>query len=138
MMQEIWKDCPLHPEYEVSSQGSVRRKGKTKPLKPWVMASNKVYLMVGLGRKVRCTVHRLVAVTYLGLNPEAKEVLVCHRDDDPLNNCVSNLYLGNKSSNGFDWNRLRERRGERHPNYRHGRYVGERRRRVALKKEGMN
>lgn len=124
---EAWKECPVHPQYEVSTLGSVRRKGKQKPLKAWRMTGNKGYLMVGLGRKVRCTVHRLVAATYLGLDVNDSGVLVCHRDDDPLNNRLENLYLGDKSTNQHDWNRMRRERSEKHPNYVHGRYVDERR-----------
>lgn len=122
--QEIWKECPLHTSYEVSSFGRVRRKGRSACLKPWRMVRNKGYLMVGLGRCKRCTVHRLVAATFLGLDPSDTRVLVCHRDDNPLNNKVSNLYLGDKSTNQVDFNRLRIEKGERHPNYVHGRYVG--------------
>lgn len=41
--------------------------------------------------------HRLVAVAYIP-NPDNLP-LVCHRDDNPLNNHVENLYWGTKSSN---------------------------------------
>ena len=134
---ETWKECPIHPRYEVSTYGSVRRKGKERPLKAWKMTSNKGYLMVGLGRKVRCTIHRLVAATYLGLDISDRVVIVCHKDDDPLNNRLENLYLGDKSTNQNDWNRMRRARGERHPNCTHGRYVGERRRRRSQVSEAV-
>ncbi|MNJ09639.1 hypothetical protein D3C77_37860 [compost metagenome] len=41
--------------------------------------------------------HRLVALAFIP-NPN-NHPLVCHRDDDPTNNHVSNLYWGTKSSN---------------------------------------
>lgn len=120
---EIWKECPLHSAYEVSSHGTVRRKGKDKPLRPWKLTRSNGYLAVGLGRSFRCTIHRLVAVTFLGLDIGNRSILVCHKDDNPENNRLENLYLGDKSTNQNDYNRLRKQRGDKHPNYVHGRYA---------------
>ena len=43
------------------------------------------------------SVHRLVAMTYIP-NPENKPC-VCHKDNNPLNNRVSNLYWGTQKEN---------------------------------------
>lgn len=42
-------------------------------------------------------VHRLVALTYIP-NPENKPC-VCHKDNNPLNNHVDNLYWGTQAEN---------------------------------------
>lgn len=56
-------------------------------------------------------VHVLVLETFVGPRPEGYKGL--HRDDDPHNNHVSNLYWGTLSDNAFD----RVRNG-RDPNFR--------------------
>ena len=43
------------------------------------------------------SVHRLVAMTYIP-NPENKPC-VCHKDNNPLNNHVDNLYWGTQAEN---------------------------------------
>lgn len=48
-------------------------------------------------------VHRLVAMTHIP-NPEGKP-MVCHKDDDPSNNCVDNLYWGDGKDNAADCRR---------------------------------
>lgn len=50
-----------------------------------------------LGIRRLAKVHRLVALAYIP-NPENKPC-VCHKDNDPLNNHVDNLYWGTQAEN---------------------------------------
>ena len=63
----IWSDIPEYKDlYEVSNKGEVRRKGKTKCLKPVVTSGG--YQQVTLSRnnkRVSKFVHRLVAISFV-------------------------------------------------------------------------
>ena len=50
-----------------------------------------------LGIRRLAKVHRLVALAYIP-NPESKPC-VCHKDNNPLNNHVDNLYWGTQAEN---------------------------------------
>lgn len=52
-----------------------------------------------LGIRRLAKVHRLVALAYIP-NPENKPC-VCHKDNNPLNNHVDNLYWGTQAENMF-------------------------------------
>lgn len=109
-MTETWKYVPgLEGLYEVSTLGSVRsldrvdsdkngrfvrRKGVL--LRP--APSKSGHLSVVLGRKNgSISVHKLVAMTFLGPVPNGNEVL--HSDHNPANNTLSNLRYGTRSEN---------------------------------------
>lgn len=47
-------------------------------------------------------VHQLSAYQMLGDEMIVSELLVCHKDEDELNNRMDNLYLGTHSSNMMD------------------------------------
>ena len=51
-------------------------------------------------------VHRLVAQAFLGLDIEFKDpkisMCVCHKDDDPMNNSLDNLFLATNKWNNAD------------------------------------
>lgn len=98
--------------YSVSDKGEVRSAyrfvkahGKiVKVNKPIILkqAKNKTgYLVVNLynseGKSKVCRVNRLVAQAFIP-NPQKKRC-VCHKDNNPLNNCVSNLYWGTDQEN---------------------------------------
>jgi hypothetical protein len=72
-------------------------------IKPY--RNNKGYWCVSLydgGNKSKVmTVHRLVALTFLGEPPSGKNN-VCHKDGDQQNNNVSNLYWGTIKENVAD------------------------------------
>ena len=92
-MEEIW--CPIKGYegfYGVSDKGRVRslKSGKERILKPG--SDKDGYLQVGLyknGEKKMCKVHRLVAQTFIP-NPD-NLTEVNHKDEDKINNKVSNL-----------------------------------------------
>lgn len=65
------------------------RGGKKDAEYQYVIASGKRY-----------GVHRLVAKAYID-NPEGKPI-VCHKDDNPKNNHVSNLFWGTQKENMLD------------------------------------
>ena len=91
--EEIW--CPIKGYeglYEVSDKGRVRsiKFGKERILKPGRMT--KGYLTVGLyknGEQKMYLVHRLVAKTFIPNPDNLPEVN--HKDEDKINNKVSNL-----------------------------------------------
>ena len=87
MEQEIWKTCPLEPNYEVSSSGRVRNKD-TKHVKS-LRYDNNHYLRVTLYPSGKTyTVHKLVATTFL---EKGDATQVNHKDGNKENNRVSNL-----------------------------------------------
>lgn len=105
MNNEIWKDIPEHPHYQVSNLGNVKRvayerkskngygecvvKYTEKVLKPQNFGGhNNRYYAVRLDKKTVC-IHRLVAEIFIP-NPENKPC-VDHIDNNPHNNSVDNL-----------------------------------------------
>lgn len=89
--------------YKITKDGqvwSVRRKIFKKPS----MNPNTGYLQIKLfnnGIVKTISIHRLVALTYLG-DPPIDKPLALHKDGNKFNCDVSNLYWGNKSENGYD------------------------------------
>jgi hypothetical protein len=113
--EEVWKDCPGHPGYQVSSLGRVRSfrvprsTNKTSQL-PRVLAQlalgskgNK-YPAVTLGRlSGRCPayrIHNLVLLAFVGPRPSGMEA--CHGDGNPWNNALSNLRWDTRTANVAD------------------------------------
>jgi hypothetical protein len=52
------------------------------------------------GKRRLTVVHILMLETFIGPRPNG--MWGCHRDDDPVNNCLENLYWGTPSENVFD------------------------------------
>jgi hypothetical protein len=70
------------------------------------------HLKVGLHRdgQTWLYVHRLVLEAFVGACPDGHEA--CHRDGDPTNNRVGNLYWGTRSQNAQDrWRHARQKTG---------------------------
>lgn len=108
---ETWLPTPGYPGYEVSGKGRVRSLDRTVPSR-WetpkrisgkVLALSRVggskpggrYYACVLyrdGKRKQVTVHTLVLETFVGPRPEG--ALGCHRDDNPENNLLENLYWG--------------------------------------------
>jgi hypothetical protein len=109
-MNETWKPVAWSQDYEVSNFGNVRSwrpsgNSKDKPLNPRQMSQWKSngYPAVTLCVKQKMKnflVHRLVAEAFLDKIP-GKEI-VCHLDDNKMNNHVDNLRYGTYSENGKD------------------------------------
>jgi hypothetical protein len=105
---EEWRDVlGYEGVYHVSNHGQVKRvlqSRGTRPglLKPTVHPRNgyRTVMLWNQNRSQRFTVHRLVALAFLGQPDEGLEV--CHRDDNPSNNHVSNLRWDTHSENHLD------------------------------------
>ena len=103
---EEWRPIPGYEGlYEVSSYGQVRslprRKTSGRILSSKCPSSR--YPMVGLSvdsERKNFRVHVLVALAFLGPRPEGMQVL--HRNDDPDDNRVENLYYGTSQQNRLD------------------------------------
>jgi len=120
---ETWLPVPGHENYEVSDHGRVRsvdrivsrsmkRAGQErfdspmsirgKMLRPWLVQSKPNWsgvLLVGIDGRIRQVGH-LVLEAFVEPRPPGMEM--CHRDDDALNNELSNLYWGTSSQNKRD------------------------------------
>ncbi len=99
MSVEIWKNFPGDPNYMVSTLGRVQSMDRKLPFRG-VMRIHKGtvlsqvdngagYLYVALGKRIKLSVHRLVAQTWIP-NPENLPE-VNHKDYDRSNNKVDNL-----------------------------------------------
>jgi len=69
------------------------------------------------GKKRKFMIHRLVAAAFLGLDIEDKQTFVCHRDDNPLNNRLDNLFIWTAKDNiqdMFSKGRENKAKWERH------------------------
>ena len=117
-MTEIWKVAAgTDHQYEVSNLGRVRRHDGLL-LKPSVPRNSREYPAVMLrhsGDRHRVTVHRLVALNFLGLPPFAG-AQVRHLDGDHLNPRADNLAWGSGKDNADD----RERHGRTARGASHG------------------
>lgn len=88
----------LIPGYFVTEDGKVYSQRSRKFLKPQKHKHGYDLYCMPKGDKFGWYLsHRLVAMAYIP-NPDNLP-LVCHRDDNPQNNHVDNLYWGTKSSN---------------------------------------
>lgn len=116
-----WRAVPDWPEYQVSDDGRVRRVkaggGATvgRILTPWMQKAGG-YPAVALYRnniRFSTTIHRLVALAFIGPQPSPKH-LVAHWDDDPTNNAPGNLRWATQTENMRDADRNGfNNRGER-------------------------
>lgn len=108
--QEEWRVCPDNDNYQVSNLGRVRRatfsqNRKSKPgdiITP--TAAKNGYLFVGLwrdGKMIRRSVHRLVAIAFLGMPPTVSHE-VAHCDGCRSNNMDSNLRWATRRENHAD------------------------------------
>ena len=110
----VWKPIPNYLPYEASNAGLVRNADTRLILSPFRLSTG--YLRVKIGRSPNgITVHRLVAMAFIG--PCPKGLQVCHKNGDPLDNRPQNLRYGTVSDNAKDrirHGRQADKRGERH------------------------
>lgn len=112
MADEVWRAViGLEGRYEVSDLGRVRsldrevitshgvtRRYRGRPLTPSV--GNHGYLVVSVGRRVKRTVHSLVAEAFIGPRPNGQEVR--HKDGNALDCRAANLEYGTSRDNTAD------------------------------------
>lgn len=105
-MSVTWSDIPgFEGKYQCSTAGDVaslnyHREKKRLILKQFRRSKTSSYLCVSLckdGTAKQYSVHRLVAITFIA-NPENLPE-VNHKDENPLNNEVSNLEWCNRTYN---------------------------------------
>lgn len=120
--EEEWLPVPGYPGYEVSNEGRVRSLDRVVPmlrgggehskkLKGKLLAQSKVggsgsagrYWGTTLfrdGKRKPVTVHVVMLEAFVG--PRPGKAMGCHRDDDPDNNTIGNLYWGTGGQNVGD------------------------------------
>ena len=95
-----WVPISVAPCYEISEEGIVRRIDTKKVLAQNTKRGKHKYKRVHLSHKGVAKyylVHRLVLTAFVGPCPEGQECL--HLDNDPTNNCLSNLCWGTAKHN---------------------------------------
>lgn len=122
-MTEEFRPYPLAPDsYLVSESGVIYSRPRTvgraisgdmrvggRVLKPHVDHRGHLYYNLRIDKEQhRVFAHVAVMSTFVGPRPEGMQI--CHWDDDPANNHVSNLRYGTASENMFD----RVRNGKHH------------------------
>ena len=99
MEKEIWKDVPGYEgRYQVSNKG--RAKGLKGILSTYVGNTGYIKLKIykprqkGVKRVTRnISIHKLMAMAFLGHTPCGMKVVVDHIDNDKTNNNLNNLQL---------------------------------------------
>jgi DNA-binding transcriptional regulator YiaG len=109
-MKEIWKKVRWSEDYEISNLGNVRswrpygasKEKRTIPvnIKPWISNGYQMVTLSVKQNKKHFSVHSLVAEAFIGPRPDKN--VVCHKDDNKINNIVTNIYYGTYSQNGKD------------------------------------
>ena len=99
------RPVPGFDGYEVDDDGHVYsfKYGRERRLKPWVNGAGN-HLALSLmrdGERERFLVHRIVALAFMGDPPSGKSN-VLHRDGNPRNNALGNLYFGDQADNAAD------------------------------------
>lgn len=102
------KDIPGYEGlYAVDTEGNVysynyMNTGRFSKLKPFVYQGYHRYKLQKDGHKKTTWAHKLVALTFLGEPEDPTKTEVCHKDGNPGNNKVDNLYWGSHSDNTKD------------------------------------
>jgi hypothetical protein len=94
---EQWKDIPNYEGiYQISDLGNIKslKFGKEKLLKSQI--NNYGYLYINLwknGSKKVKQIHELLAIVFLGHVPNLNKLRVDHKDNNKLNNALSNIQI---------------------------------------------
>jgi hypothetical protein len=114
----FWKPITGFPNYMVSCTGEVLSLVTENPLKMKQCFDSKGYLFVNIsnenGNKAM-RVHRLVGNAFLGLDLDNQSICILHRDDNPKNNNLSNLFVGTQIDNMKD---MKDKSRNHHPSLR--------------------
>ena len=114
---EVWKPCYGYEDvYLISSYGRVQRIGEAKNATvgliksptfsegKWVPKGKGRYV-IGLsvnGKTKVYSIHRLVLLSFLGKSIDSTKTLCCHKNGNPLDNRIDNLYWGSDQDNSDD------------------------------------
>lgn len=114
-MAESWRPVTgFEQSYEISDRGNLRSKDRhtlngkgglvlwrSQDIKPYLDRNGHVqYNLYRNSRVTKIQAHRAVLEAFVGPAPAGHEC--CHRDGDPGNNSVENLYWGTRSDNMRD------------------------------------
>lgn len=125
------KEIPGFPNYAITDDGRVWSKQRIRVKGSWLRHSYDRYghvrvVLYRSGSRRRYFIHRLVLETFVGPCPEGMEG--CHRDGDPSNNRIENLYWGTHADNVQDsvrhgtcsllGDKIRRPTGEGHPSHK--------------------
>jgi hypothetical protein len=89
---EEYKTIPLYPDYEVSTLGNVRRIRDNKLMKHYPQKNGYDYVIITRGYGTGWVpIHRLVAMTFLGLEGYKEGLYVDHINTNRSDNRVENL-----------------------------------------------
>lgn len=116
-MEEIWKQVPNYPRYQVSSLGRV--KGPLKMLKPQIDRDGYPHVTTGgKPHQKQWLLHRLVCIVF---HPDTyfEGAKALHRNHIPADCAAENLYWGGQSQNMFDMvaaGRCKAPKADRHYN----------------------
>ena len=94
-MQEEWKQIPGYSSYKVSNLGNLLsyKTGEPKPLKQSICSKYKMVTLTEGSNRQTTHVHKLVAIAFLGYEPNGYEQTINHIDADKLNNRLDNLEI---------------------------------------------
>lgn len=120
-MNEIFKDIPWYEWlYQASNLGNIKSLFREEEINSnlrWkyirirkeklliLRIDSKKYPAVWLckdWKSITSRVSRLIASTFLWLDRNDSKMYVCHKDDNPTNNCIDNLFLWTASDNTQD------------------------------------
>lgn len=114
-VHEVWMQIPSCSRYEASNLGHIRRRATAgnpltagailKPT-PQRFGHLSVSVQRDNGRPWRASVHRLVAITFIGPPPSTHH-MVCHKNGFPADCRPENLYWGTIIDNANDARRHR-------------------------------
>lgn len=110
---EVYKQCKINNTYYVSRNGNVFSSYSKKIIKQLVRnVRGKKYAYVDIyinGKQRHMNIHRLVYSTWV--RDISSDEQVNHRDDNTMNNNISNLYVGDQKENISDCINNRHRVG---------------------------
>lgn len=106
---EQWKNIKGYSWlYQVSNEWRIKSLWNSKKKKEKILKLQKMkdlrlkVLLYKNNTPKRFFIHRLVAQAFLWLNINDNKTVVCHKDDDPTNNFVTNLFTGTQKDNMQD------------------------------------
>jgi len=111
-MKEIWKTIPGYENYQVSNLGRVKSLKFNRGKKEKIMKEKKStngYLNIGLRKDNKSKlfmIHRLVYLVFNDLPIKfighTEKDCILHKDDNPKNNKLDNLFIGTQKDNVYD------------------------------------
>lgn len=106
---EVWVPCYQYEEhYLISSYGRIRRIKKSKGakidrVKKLTYSGDRMCVSLSKdGRTLAHQVHRLVLLSFEGGSKDPSKNMCCHKNGNPLDNRIDNLYWGSALDNAND------------------------------------